>query len=126
MHIASRVAFCWGDERLYSIPIRGWQFGASARAIQLALAGGGVKRAFISLGGYARLAAGSFRIEKKSCRCSPARNIVACPSATRTYRMVSATKLPEMCFVLRATEWTSLAVTPLRPPRRVCAYRTAF
>jgi pRiA4b ORF-3-like protein len=42
LHAALQVAFGWGDERLYVFQIRGWQFGDSARAIELALAGGGV------------------------------------------------------------------------------------
>src|ERR1700722_12270706 len=42
LHAALQVAFGWSDEHLYSFQIRGWQFGDPARAIELALAGGGV------------------------------------------------------------------------------------
>ncbi|MGO8855193.1 MAG: IS1096 element passenger TnpR family protein [Steroidobacteraceae bacterium] len=41
-HAALQVAFGWSDEHLYCFQIRGWQFGDPARAIELALAGGGV------------------------------------------------------------------------------------
>jgi pRiA4b ORF-3-like protein len=37
-----QVAFGWSDEHLYAFQIGGWQFGDPARAIELALAGGGV------------------------------------------------------------------------------------
>jgi hypothetical protein len=42
LHAALQVAFGWSDEHLYVFHIRGWQFGDPARAIELALAGGGV------------------------------------------------------------------------------------
>jgi hypothetical protein len=42
LHAALQVAFGWSDEHLYVFQIRGWQFGDPARAIELALAGGGV------------------------------------------------------------------------------------
>src|SRR5271156_729126 len=42
LHAALQVAFGWCDEHLYVFQIRGWQFGDPARAIELALAGGGV------------------------------------------------------------------------------------
>ena len=42
LHATLQVAFGWSDEHLYSFQIRGWQFGDPARAIELALAGGGV------------------------------------------------------------------------------------
>jgi hypothetical protein len=41
-HAALQVAFGWSDEHLYCFQIRGGQFGDLARAIELALAGGGV------------------------------------------------------------------------------------
>ncbi len=41
-HAALQVAFGWSDEHLYCFQIRGWQFGDPARAIELALGGGGV------------------------------------------------------------------------------------
>jgi hypothetical protein len=42
LHAALQVAFGWSDGHLYTFQIRGWQFGDPARAIELALAGGGV------------------------------------------------------------------------------------
>jgi hypothetical protein len=42
LHAALQVAFGWSDEHLYTFQIRGWQFGDPARALELALAGGGV------------------------------------------------------------------------------------
>lgn len=42
LHAALQVAFGWSDEHLYTFRIRGWQFGNPARALELALAGGGV------------------------------------------------------------------------------------
>lgn len=42
LHAALQVAFGWSDQHLYTLQIRGWQFGDSDRAIELALAGGGV------------------------------------------------------------------------------------
>jgi hypothetical protein len=42
LHAALQVAFGWSDEHLYVFQIRGWQFGDPARAIEWALAGGGV------------------------------------------------------------------------------------
>jgi hypothetical protein len=42
LHAALQVAFGWSDEHLYAFQIRGWQFGDPARALELALAGGGV------------------------------------------------------------------------------------
>jgi len=42
LHAALQVAFGWSDQHLYSFQIRGWQFGDRGRAIELALAGGGV------------------------------------------------------------------------------------
>jgi hypothetical protein len=42
LHATLQVAFGWSDEHLYAFQIRGWQFGDPARAIELALAGGGV------------------------------------------------------------------------------------
>src|ERR1035437_8820811 len=42
LHAALQVAFSWSDEHLYVFQIRGWQFGDPGRAIELALAGGGV------------------------------------------------------------------------------------
>jgi hypothetical protein len=42
LHAALQVAFGWSDGRLYTFQIRGWQFDNPARAIELALAGGGV------------------------------------------------------------------------------------
>src|SRR5260370_4369123 len=42
LHAALQVAFDWSDQHLYSFQIRGWQFGDPGRAIELALAGGGV------------------------------------------------------------------------------------
>ena len=42
LHATLQVAFGWSDEHLYSFQIRGWQFGDPARAIELALNGGGV------------------------------------------------------------------------------------
>jgi hypothetical protein len=42
LHAALQVAFGWSDGQLYTFQIRGWQFGDPARAIELALAGGGV------------------------------------------------------------------------------------
>src|SRR6202047_1187133 len=44
LHAALQVAFGWSDEHLYVFQIRGWQFGDPARAIELALAGGGVEK----------------------------------------------------------------------------------
>ena len=44
LHAALQVAFGWSDEHLYVFQIRGWQFGDPARAIELALAGGGVDK----------------------------------------------------------------------------------
>jgi hypothetical protein len=46
LHAALQVAFGWNDEHLYVFQIRGWQFGDRARAIELALAGGGVDIGF--------------------------------------------------------------------------------
>ena len=43
LHAALQVAFGWSDEHLYTYQIRGWQFGDPARAIELALAGGGCR-----------------------------------------------------------------------------------
>jgi hypothetical protein len=42
LHAVLQVAFGWSDGHLYTFQIRGWQFGDPARAIELALAGGGV------------------------------------------------------------------------------------
>src|SRR5271163_2174731 len=42
LHATLQVSFGWSDQHLYCFQIRGWQFGDSARAIELALAGGGV------------------------------------------------------------------------------------
>src|ERR1700733_3010592 len=42
LHAALQVAFGWSDQHLYCFQIRGWKFGDPARAIELALAGGGV------------------------------------------------------------------------------------
>jgi hypothetical protein len=42
LHAALQAAFDWSNEHLYVFQIRGWQFGDPARAIELALAGGGV------------------------------------------------------------------------------------
>jgi hypothetical protein len=42
LHAALQVAFGWSDQHLYAFQIRGWQFGDPARALELALAGGGV------------------------------------------------------------------------------------
>jgi hypothetical protein len=42
LHAALQVAFGWHDEHLYVFQICGWQFGDPGRAIELALAGGGV------------------------------------------------------------------------------------
>lgn len=42
LHAALQVAFGWSDEHMCVFQIRGWQFGDPARAIELALAGGGV------------------------------------------------------------------------------------
>ena len=58
LHAALQVAFGWSDERLYTFQIRGWQFGDPARAIELALAGGGVD---IPLAAFS-LESGPFRV----------------------------------------------------------------
>jgi hypothetical protein len=42
LHAMLQVAFGWSDEHLCAFQIRGWQFGDPARALELALAGGGV------------------------------------------------------------------------------------
>ena len=42
LHAALQVAFGWSYEHRYVFQIRGWQFGDPARAIESALAGGGV------------------------------------------------------------------------------------
>ena len=42
LHATLQVSFGWSDQHLYSFQIRGWQFGDPARAIELALAAGGV------------------------------------------------------------------------------------
>jgi hypothetical protein len=42
LHAALQVAFGWSDGHLYTFQIRGWQSGDPARAIELALSGGGV------------------------------------------------------------------------------------
>jgi hypothetical protein len=42
LHAALQVAFGWSDGHLYTFQIRGWQFSDPGRAIELALAGGGV------------------------------------------------------------------------------------
>jgi hypothetical protein len=42
LHAALQVTFGWSDVHLYVFQIRGWQFGDPGRAIELALAGGGV------------------------------------------------------------------------------------
>ena len=42
LHAALQVAYGWSDGHLYTFQIRGWQFGDPARAIELAIAGGGV------------------------------------------------------------------------------------
>jgi hypothetical protein len=42
LHATLQVSFGWSDQHLYFFQIRGWQFGDPARAIELALAGGGV------------------------------------------------------------------------------------
>jgi hypothetical protein len=42
LHAVLQVAFGWSDEHLYTFQNRGWQFGDPSRAIELALAGGGV------------------------------------------------------------------------------------
>src|SRR5271156_906230 len=42
LHAALQVAFGWSDGHLYTFQIRGSQFGDTARAIELALAGGGI------------------------------------------------------------------------------------
>ena len=42
LHATLQVSFGWSDHHLYCFQIRGWQFGDPARAIELALAGGGV------------------------------------------------------------------------------------
>src|SRR6266403_699957 len=44
LHASLQVAFGWSDEHLYVFQIRGWKFGDPARAIELALAGGGVDK----------------------------------------------------------------------------------
>jgi hypothetical protein len=49
LHAALQVAFGWSDEHLYVFQIRGWQFGHPARAIELALAGGGVDKPLAAL-----------------------------------------------------------------------------
>ena len=50
LHAALQVAFGWSDEHLYVFRIRGWQFGDPARAIELALAGGGVEKPLAAFG----------------------------------------------------------------------------
>src|ERR1017187_8101560 len=50
LHAALQVAFAWSDEHLYVFRIRGWQFGDPARAIELALAGGGVEKPLAAFG----------------------------------------------------------------------------
>src|ERR1700690_2220129 len=50
LHAALQVAFGWSDEHLYVFQIRGWQFGDPARAIELALAGGGVEKPLAAFG----------------------------------------------------------------------------
>jgi len=42
LHAILRVSFGWSDKHGYSFQFCGWQFGEPARAIELALAGGGV------------------------------------------------------------------------------------
>jgi hypothetical protein len=42
LHATLQVSIGWSDQHLYCFQIRGWQFGDPARAIELALAGGGV------------------------------------------------------------------------------------
>jgi hypothetical protein len=42
LHAVLQVAFGWSDEHLYTFQIRGRQCGHPGRAIELALAGGGV------------------------------------------------------------------------------------
>jgi hypothetical protein len=42
LHAVLQVTFGWSDEHLCAFQIRGWQFGDPSRAIELALAGGGV------------------------------------------------------------------------------------
>jgi hypothetical protein len=42
LHATLQVSFGWSDQHLYCFQIRGWHFGDPARAIELALAGGGV------------------------------------------------------------------------------------
>jgi len=50
LHAVLQVAFGWSDEHLYALQIRGWQFGDPSRAIELALAGGGVDSALAAFG----------------------------------------------------------------------------
>jgi len=50
LHAVLQVAFGWSDEHLYAFQIRGWQFGDPSRAIELALAGGGVDIALTAFG----------------------------------------------------------------------------
>lgn len=50
VHAALQVAFGWSDEHLYVFQIRGWQFGDPSRAIELALAGGGVDMPLAAFG----------------------------------------------------------------------------
>jgi hypothetical protein len=50
LHAVLQVAFGGSDEHLYAFHIRGWQFGDPSRAIELALAGGGVDIALAAFG----------------------------------------------------------------------------
>ena len=50
LHAALQVSFGWSDEHLYVFQIRGWQFGDPSRAIELALAGGGVDKPLAAFG----------------------------------------------------------------------------
>lgn len=50
LHAVLQVAFGWSDEHLYALQIRGWQFGDPSRAIELALADGGVDSALAAFG----------------------------------------------------------------------------
>ncbi|MHB8474720.1 MAG: IS1096 element passenger TnpR family protein [Steroidobacteraceae bacterium] len=42
LHAVLQVAFGWSDEHLCTFQIRGWHFDDPSRAIEMALAGGGV------------------------------------------------------------------------------------
>jgi hypothetical protein len=108
-----QVSFGWSDQHLYSFQIRGWQFGDPARAIELALAGGGVDIPLAAFGldiGEPFLYQYNLLVPREfECRIEPRGLIrdtqpVTCRAARGNHRMRTLRVRP----LIRSGEWTAI------------------